>query len=257
MKKSGFPKRAVTMLAAALFAGAAMAEPVVQAVPIQLAQASPASAPAAQPTPQQRAAMLKQWMQASQAQLRSYEWIETTVVSLKGAEKSRQQKRCYYGADGVLQKLPVGAAPEQDAPRGPLRKRVAEHKKEELTAYMKSAVDLVHGYVPPDPAAIQQAIQGGRLAVQMVEPGRRVRLDFADFRKPGDKLGVEIEVPTNRLLGLAVNSYLDTPQDAVTLNVAMSVLPDGTIYSQRTQLDAPAQHLTVVVENSGYRRAAP
>jgi len=39
--------------------------------------------------------------------------------------------------------------------------------------------------------------------------------------------------------------------------VAMSVLPDGTIYAQRTQLDAPSQQLTVVVDNSGYRRSAP
>jgi len=210
-----------------------------------------------QPTPEQRAAMLKQWMQASQAQLRSYEWIETTVVSLKGEEKSRQQKRCYYGADGVLEKVPEGGDDgEATAPRGPLRKRIAASKKEELTSYMKSAVELVHSYVPPDPAAIQGAIQGGRLAVQMIEPGRRVRLDFADFKKPGDKLGVEIEVPTNRLLGLSVSSYLQTPEDSIAMNVTMSVLPDGTIFTQRTQLDAPAEKLSVTVENSGYRRAA-
>jgi hypothetical protein len=201
--------------------------------------------------------MLRQWLQASQAQLRGYEWIETTVVSVKGEEKSRQQKRCYYGADGVLQKVQVGEPPAQpSAPRGPLRKAIVESKKEEMTAYMKSAVELVHGYVPPDPNAIQTATQAGRLAVQMLDPGRRIRLDFSDFKKPGDELGVEIETPTNRLLGLTVNSYLDAPADAVSLNVAMSVLPDGTIYTQRTQLDAPAEQLAVVVENSGYRHLA-
>ena len=41
------------------------------------------------------------------------------------------------------------------------------------------------------------------------------------------------------------------------LKAAMSVLPDGTIYSQRTRLDAPVQQFTVVVENSGYRHPAP
>jgi hypothetical protein len=47
---------------------------------------------------------LKATLAASQATLRQYEWIETTVVSLKGEEKSRKQQRCYYGADGTLQK---------------------------------------------------------------------------------------------------------------------------------------------------------
>lgn len=222
--------------------------------PIVLAQAS-APAAHAQPTPQQRAAMLEQWMRASQAQLRSYEWIETTLVSLEGKEKSRQQKRCYYGADGVLQKVPVGEPTGDSGGRsGPLRRKIAENRKEELTAYMKSAVELVQGYVPPDPAAIKAAVQGGRLGVQVLEPDRRVRLDFSDFKKAGDRLGVDIELPTNRLLGVAVNSYLDSAQDVVSLNVTMSVLADGTIYAQHSVLDAPAGKLSVVVDNSGYRR---
>jgi hypothetical protein len=211
--------------------------------------------PAAQPTPQQRAAMLKQWLQASQAQLRAYEWIESTTVSVGGEVRSHLQKRCYYGADGVLQKVPVGAdTAATQGPRGPLRKRIAENRKEELSEYMKSAVELVHAYVPPDPAAVQAAIQGGRLGVQVLEPGRRIRLDFTDFRTPGDRLGVEIEMPTNRLLGLNVQSHLKTPADAIALAVTMSVLPDGTIFAQRSQLDAPAEKISVVVENSGYRR---
>lgn len=212
------------------------------------------------PTPQQRAAMLKQWLAASQAQMRTYEWIETTTVSVKGEVKSTQQKRCYYGADGVLQKVPVSEAQEKSggppgilAP-GRLVKMAEAHKKEELTAYMKSAAELIHSYVPPDPAVIQQVVQGGRLGMQMLEPGKRVRLDFADYRKPGDKLGVEIEMPTNRLLGLAVNSYLEKPEDSITLKVTMSVLPDGTIFAQHSVLDAPAEKLSVSIENSGYRR---
>jgi hypothetical protein len=64
-----------------------------------------APAPQAQPTPQQRAAALKQQMQASQEKLRAYEWIETTVVTQDGAVSARTQKRCYYGADGRVHKV--------------------------------------------------------------------------------------------------------------------------------------------------------
>ena len=214
---------------------------------------SPSQSP---PTPQQRVAVLKQWMQASQAQLRAYQWIETTVISKGGEEKSRKQNTCYYGADGNLQKVAVaGAAPEKSG-GGPLKKKIAANKKEEMTAYMQSAVALVKSYVPPDPALIQQSQNAGKVSVNMIEPNRRIRLDFKDYLKPGDVLGVEIELPTNRLLGANVSSYLDSPEDPVTLKATMSVLPDGTIYTARTVLDAKAQDLTVTVENSGYRRTA-
>ncbi len=66
----------------------------------------------------------------------------------------------------------------------------------------------------------------------------------------------QIELPTNRLLGLSVNSYLDSTSDAVVLNVTMAVLPDGTIYAGHTELNAIAKKVTVTVDNSDYRHLA-
>ena len=63
-------------------------------------------------------------------------------------------------------------------------------------------------------------------------------------------------MPTNRLLAIGVNSYLDTRDDVVSLDVTMSVLPDGTIYAEKSILDAKAKGITVTVENAGYRRIA-
>ena len=56
------------------------------------------------PEVQQRVAALKQNVARDQQSIRQYQWIETTVISLKGEEKSRKQKQCYYGADGVSTK---------------------------------------------------------------------------------------------------------------------------------------------------------
>jgi len=206
----------------------------------------------APPTPQQRVANLKAWLQTSQAQIRKYEWIETTVIAKGGEEKSRKQNTCYYGVDGTLQKVPIADdAPPPSEPRGPLRKKIAANKKEDLTQYMQSAVALVHSYIPPDPARIQQAVDGGNFTVS--PSSNRVRLTFRNYLKANDALDVDIEGPTNRLLGIGVSSYLDDPKDAIQLNVAMGVLPDGTIYNQKSTLSAPAQALTITIENSGYR----
>ena len=53
-------------------------------------------------------ANVKQSLQASMAALRQYEWVETTVVSVKGDEKSRTQNSCQYGADGKNQECRQG-----------------------------------------------------------------------------------------------------------------------------------------------------
>ena len=140
---------------------------------------------AQQPSVPERVAALKATMEASKIILKQYEWIETTVVSLKGEEKSRKQERCYYGADGGVTKVPVGIAPEPEKKRRGLRGRIAENKKEELTDYMKSAVALVKTYVPPNPAKIQAAKDAGKVTLEVLEPGKRVRLNFRDYEKAG------------------------------------------------------------------------
>jgi hypothetical protein len=213
----------------------------------------------APPTPDQLVAALKQNLAESQKRLRQYEWIETTAISLKGEEKSRKQQRVYYGADGKLTKVPVGSAPAQTkapAPSGGrggrLKERIVENKREDMQEYMEQAVALVHKYVPPDPALIQKARDGGKLQVQPPQAGR-VRAEFRDFVQPADLMAIEADAKALLLAGLNVATYLDKPEDAVTLDVRYSTLADGTAYVARTTFEAKAKNIRVVVENSGHR----
>jgi hypothetical protein len=201
----------------------------------------------------ERVAALKTGLAVSQANLRQYEWIETTVVSLNGEEKSQKQQRCYYGADGVLQKVLVEASPSAAKKPG-LRGRIIANKTAELTDYMQSAVSLVKSYVPPDPAKIQAAKDAGKVSIDVLIPGQSARINFRDFQKPGDNLGVAIDIASNRVSGLTVASYLDTPSDVVTMTANMAQLGDGTSYTSDITLNAVAKNLTVTVQNSGYRK---
>ena len=219
-----------------------------------LSLALPASAQ--QPSVAERAAMLKATMQASQVVLKQYEWVETTVISLKGEEKSRKQERCYYGADGQLTKVLLTAPAPEEKKRG-LRGKIAEKKKEELTDYMKQAVALVKTYVPPSPARIQAAKDAGKVSIEVLEPGKRARLNFSGYEKTGDNLGVEVDLTSNRPLGVKVATYLEDAKDKVTLDVRMGQLNDGTTYASDITLSAPAKNLTVTVQNSGYRKSGP
>jgi hypothetical protein len=210
-------------------------------------------------TPEQRIAALKKNMAQSQAQLRKYEWVETTIVSHKGEEKSRKQERCYYGADGTLQKIPIDPSqPQADARggrRGRMKERVVEKKKDEIQQYMQSAVALVKQYVPPNPSAIDAAKTAGNVALRPGQAGR-VRLEITNYLKSGDLMAIDVDGAANRLLGVSVNTYMDKPADAVTLAVQLGTLDDGTTYTAQTTLDAKAKEMQVVIQNTGYRPIA-
>jgi hypothetical protein len=226
-----------------------------------------AQAPAPEETLQDRVAQLKAWLKASQDQLRAYQWIETTTITVNGEQKSQVEKRCYYGADGTLEKVTLESSPGGSdglpgiLPPGRLIHRIEEHKKQEMEQYLQNAEKLVHDYIPPTQDRIQQSVNSGNMSMQMLDPGHEVGLEFGDYLMPNDKLGVKIELPDNRLLGVSVSTFLvdqeNGNQDPISMDVTMSVLPDGTIYAQKTVLNAPARNVVVTVENAGYQRLAP
>ena len=213
------------------------------------------------PSAQERVAALKQSMQESQAKLRQYEWIETTIISLKGEEKARTQKRCYYGADGKVQKVPIGSPGQAQQPpasggrRGRVKAKVVENKKDDMKEYMERAAALVHQYVPPQPADIQRAKDAGTVKAGRGGSGL-VRLEFPDYLKPGDRLSIDVDAAANQLRNLTVASYLDEAKDTVALAVQLGTLADGTSYTAQTMLDAAAKNIRVVIQNAGHRPLA-
>jgi len=218
----------------------------------------PAAALGQESQKEQRVATFKQAVQQSLAGLRKYEWIETTTVSLKGEVKSQKQNRCYYGADGTIQKVPIGepAAPPQEQSggrRGRIKSRIVAKKTGEMTDYMKQAANLVHQYVPPDPALIAYSKDTSKVAVEPVEPNRVVRVAFHDFIKAGDLLSANLNIQSNTILDVNVSTWLDSQKDVITLAVSFNQLPDRTSYSSQTILDSKSKQIKVVVENSGHR----
>ena len=196
---------------------------------------------------------LKASLAASQDILKQYEYVETTVVSLKGEEKSRQMNRCYHGADGKVQKVPLTSPPPPQQKKRGLRGKIIESKKEELADYMKEAVGLVKQYVPPQPVLIQKAKDAGKVSVSPL-PDQRVRLTFTDFIKPGDSLGLTLDLANNRPVEAKVATYLEDSKDQpVILDVKFSTLPNNATYASTIALEARGKKLAVNVENSGYR----
>ena len=227
---------------------AVLSATILGSTPPSVAARTPRSASQAGDT----VAALKQSIQENQVRLRRYQWIETTAVSLKGDEKSRKQNECYYDVEGKVQKVPIASAAPQEAPKRGLRGKIVEHKKEELTDYMQQAVALVHAYVPPDPELIQAAKNAGRISIRP-GAGNSMSVQINDYRLQGDVVAFEFDRALSRLLSVRIATYLESPQDAISLDVTYSSLPDGTNHPSVITLGAPAKDIRVVVENGGYR----
>jgi hypothetical protein len=200
---------------------------------------------------QQRLAAVKEVAAENKQKLRQYQWIETTQLTLKGDTKPPSQNMCQYGPDGQVQKTPIGPPPQQPS-GGRLKQRIIEKKKEEMQDYMGEVKGLLGMYVPPDPQKMAQAYQAGKVSLNPA--GGVVNLVFRDYAQPGDQMTLSFDTAARKITSLNVNTYMGAAKDAVTLEVQMASLPDGTNYAQQTILNASAKHLVVTTTNSNYQK---
>jgi len=200
---------------------------------------------------QQKLAGVKQTLADNKQKLQQYQWVETTQLTLKGDEKPPTQNLCRYGPDGQVQKTPVGPPPEQPS-GGRVKQKAIAKKKEEMKDYMGDVKTLLSLYVPPDPQKMQQAYQEGKVSLNPA--GGVVDLIFKDYALAGDQMTITFDTAAKKISSLNINTYMDEPKDAVTLQVQMASLPDGTNYVQQTILNATAKQLVVKTTNSKYQK---
>ena len=183
--------------------------------------------------------------------LRQYQWIETTQLTLKGDAKPSSQKLCQYGPDGQVQKAPIGPPPEEPS-GGRIKRRIIERKKAEMQEYMEEVKSVLSMYVPPEPQKMEQAYQAGNFSLNPA--GGLVNLIFRNYAQPGDQMTLTFDSGTKKIISLHVNTYMGDAKDAVTLQVQMASLPDGTNYPQQTVLNAVAKQLVVTTTDSNYQK---
>jgi hypothetical protein len=200
---------------------------------------------------QQKLAAVKQVIALNKQSLLTYQWIETTQMTLDGDAKPQTQNLCRYGPDGQVQKTPIGAPPPAPS-GGRLKQRIIERKKKEMQEYMTEVKGVLSMYVPPNPQMMDQAYQAGKLSLNPV--GGLMNLVFRDYAQPGDQLTLIFDQAAVKVLSLSVNTYMGQTKDAVTLQVQMATLPDGTNYVQQTVLNATAKKLVVTTTSSNYQK---
>jgi hypothetical protein len=200
---------------------------------------------------QEKMAGVEQAMAENAQKLHQYQWTETTQLTLNGDPKPPSQNLCQYGSNGQVQKTPIGPPPEQPS-GGRLKERIIQKKEDEMKQYMGEVKGLLGMYVPPDPQKMDQAKQAGNVSLNPV-PGA-VNLIFINYAQPGDRMTLTFDTNAKRITSLNINTYMGQTKDAVTLQVQMASLPDGTNYAQQTVLDATAKKLQVTTTSTNYQK---
>jgi len=213
------------------------------------------SAVYAQADVKETVAIIKTNLVDSKERLKTYEWIETTTTFVKGEQKSKKQNQCYYGVDGKLVKVETGGSTPEKS-KGGLRGKAIQNKKEDMAEYISKAIKEVQTYLPPDPEKIQKIYGAGRTSIHVLEPGKKFKLDFLEYNKPGDVLSVTVDKEKKIILAIAVKTYIDNKDDKVNFDIKYNTLPDGTQYPDKTALEATAKNVKIVIENSGYKKGA-
>ena len=117
---------------------------------------------------------------------------------------------------------------------------------------MGDVKNLLALYVPPDPQKMGQAFQAGKASLN--PSGGMVNLIFKDYAQPGDQMTLTFDAAAKKIVSLSINTYMGESKDAVTLQVQMASLPDGTNYVQQTVLNASAKQLVVTTTSSDYHK---
>jgi hypothetical protein len=216
-----------------------------------VALAATTSAFAQNPQLQEKLAAVKQVIALNKQSLQQYQWTETTQLNLNGDAKPPTQNLCQYGPGGQVQKTPIGPPPEQPS-GGRLKERIIERKKAEMQDYMGEVKGLLSMYVPPDPQKMEQAYQSGQASLN--PQGGLVNLVFRNYAQQGDQMTLTFDPAASKVISLSVNTYMGQEKDAVTLQVQMATLPDGTNYVQQTILNATAKKLVVTTTSSNYQK---
>ena len=214
-----------------------------------------ASRPAAAQDLKEKLAAAKDAAAKNAQAMRSYSWLEKTELSLKGEVKSTKVDSCRYGPDGKVQKTPVVTPPPPEKKRG-LKGKVIAKKTGEMKEELESAAALVQRYVPPSPDKMQVVMNAGTASLSQAGPGA-IALKFPGYEKAGDALTITFDSTVKALRQVNVATWLEKPDEPVTLNVTMQSLPDGLSYPGAIVMSIPSSNIEVRITKSNYQRVAP
>jgi hypothetical protein len=202
------------------------------------------------PQLQQRVAEIKQYLSLNKVVLAQYTWQESQTVSVKGEVKKQELFQVRMGPDGQAQKTNLD--PEESSGG---RKHGIKHRiREDYENYGKEIAALAQSYGQPEPGRVQQLFEQGNVLLGSAGAPNEVKLVINGYQKPGDSVTIVFDKTQKTIQSLHISTYLNDPQDAVTVSQQYAQLPNGPNHVASTVVDGVSKQLTVQMQNSNYQK---
>ena len=168
--------------------------------------------------------------------------------------KNTKVDMCRYGPDGKVQKTPVVEPPPPEKKRGMKGKIDREQDRGDEGGARGSG-----GARPAIPPTLPRHDAGGdecRHRVDLQAGPGRASLKFPGYAKVNDALTLTFDSTVKALQQIDVQTWLDEPDNAVTLKVTMNGLPDGVSHPGAVVLGMPKRKIEVRITKSNYQKLA-
>lgn len=199
---------------------------------------------------QQRVSEIKQSMSLNKQALAQYTWQEQQTVSVKGEVKKQELFQVQMGPNGQPQKTNLD--PDEQS-RG--RKHGIKHRiKEDYEDYGKEMADLAQSYAQPDPGKLQYLYEQGNVLLGSAGAPNDVKIVVQGYVKQGDSVTIIFDKSQQLIRSFQISSYLDNPQDVVTIAAQYAQLPNGPNHVASTQVNGESKQMTVAMVNTNYQK---
>lgn len=199
--------------------------------------------------------MLQQFAAQNGAQLRAYQWIETTSTNVQGHAMPTKQFICRFAPEGTLTRTPLD--PQQyGGPQlkgGPLIKSMEKKKMGEVKDEMTEVQEVAAMYLPLNPDKFQQAMQNNPANLERDGAGGYA-INVSGYAKPGDQLTLNLNPTTRQIQSISVKTFLSAPDDPLTIALRFSKLDDGTTYPSITTMAAPSKQISITTVSSDFSK---
>jgi hypothetical protein len=202
------------------------------------------------PQLQQRVAEIKQYLSLNKQVLTQYTWQESQTVSVKGEVKKQELFQVRMGPDG--QPMKTDLTPDESSGG---RKHGIKHRiKEDYENYGKEIAALAQSYTQPEPGRFQQLFEQGNVLLGSAGAPNEVKVVVNGYLKPGDSVTIIFNKQQQAIQSLQISSYLDDPQNAVTISAQYAQLPNGPNHVASMIVNGVSKELTVQMQNTNYQK---
>jgi hypothetical protein len=202
------------------------------------------------PELQQHVAEIKQYLSLNKLVLAQYTWQESQTVSVKGEVKKQELFQVRMGPDG--QPMKTDLTPD-DSSGG--RKHGIKHRiKEDYENYGKEIATLAQRYAAPEPGRFQQLFEQGNVLLGSAGAPNEVKVVVNGYLKPGDSVTIIFNKQQQAIQSLQISSYLNDPQNVVTISAQYAKLPDGPNHVSSMIVNGVSKEMTVQMQNTNYQK---